>query len=71
MSSIVPDSDPDSSDPEVSSVGSSEVSSHHTNFGDEWDDNGPNIVNDATVTANANVPNWTTIFTDITTEPFI
>ena len=30
--SIVPDSDPDSSDIEVSSVGSSEVSSDHTDF---------------------------------------
>ena len=33
--SIIPDSDPDSSDIEVSSVGCSEVSSDHTNIGDE------------------------------------
>ena len=32
--SIVPDSDPDPSIIEVSSVGSSEVSSDHTDFGD-------------------------------------
>ena len=51
-------------------MGSSEVSSDHTDFGDELDDNGPNTINDATVTANANIPNWTTNFTDITTEPF-
>ena len=44
--STVPDSDPDTSDIEVSSVGSSEVSSNHTDFGDELDDNGPNTVND-------------------------
>ena len=68
--SIIQDLDPDSSDIEVSSVGSSEVSRDHTNFGDELDDNGPNNVNDATVTANANIPNWTTNFTDITIEPF-
>ena len=67
--SIVPDSDPYSSDIEVSSVESSEVSSDHTDFWDELDDNGPNTVNDATVTANANIPNWTTNFTDITIEP--
>ena len=68
--SIVPDSDPTSLDIEVLSVGSSEVSSDHTDFGDELDDNGPSTVNDATVTANANIPNWTTSFTDITIEPF-
>ena len=34
------------------------------------DDNGPNTNNDATVTANANIPNWTTNFADITTELF-
>ena len=39
-------------------------------FGDELDDNGPNTVNDATITANASIPNWTTNFTDITIEPF-
>ena len=50
--------------------GSSEVSSEHADFGDELDDNGPNTVNDASVTANANIPNWTTNFTDIIFEPF-
>ena len=64
--SIVPDSDPNSSDIEVLSVGSSEVSSDHTDVGDEWDNNGPNTANDATVAANENIPNWTTNFTDIT-----
>ena len=49
---------------------SSEVSSDHIDFGDELDDNGPNPVNDATVTTNANIPNKTTNFTDITIEPF-
>ena len=29
-----------------------------------------NTVNDATVTVNENIPNWTTHFTDITIEPF-
>ena len=67
--SIASDSDPNSSDIEVSSLGSSEVSSDHTDFGDEWYDNGPNAVNDTTVTTNANIPNWTTYFTEITTEP--
>ena len=43
--------DSDSSDTEVLSVGSNEVSSDHTDLGDELDDNGPNTVNDATVTA--------------------
>ena len=47
--SIVPDSDPNSSDIEVLSVGSSEVSSDHTDFGEGWDENGPNTINDATV----------------------
>ena len=68
--SIAPDSDPNSSDIEVSFMGSSEVSSDHTDFGDELDDNGPNTINDATVTANTNIPNWTTNFTNITIEPF-
>ena len=68
--SIVPDSDSDSSDIEVSSVGSSEVSSDHTDFGDYLDDNEPNNINDATFTANANIPNWTNNFTDITIKPF-
>ena len=49
---------------------SSEVSSDDTDFGDELDDNDPNTINDATVTANANIPNLTTNFTDITVEPF-
>ena len=48
------------------SVGSSEVSCDHTDLGDEFNDNGPNTVNDATATANANILNWTTNFTDIT-----
>ena len=38
--SIIPDIDPDSSHIEVLSVGPSEVSSDHTDFGDELDDNG-------------------------------
>ena len=38
--SIVPDFDHSSSDIEVSSVGSSEVSSDNTDFGEELDDNG-------------------------------
>ena len=60
---IVPDSDPGTSDIGVSSVEFSKVSSYPTEFGDEWDD-------DATITANANIHNWTTNFTDITIEPF-
>ena len=68
--SIVPDSDQDSSDIEVLSVGSSEVSSDHTHFGEKLDNNGRSTVNDATVTANANISNWTAKFTDITIEPF-
>ena len=68
--SIVPHSYPDSSDIEVLSAGSSEVSNDHSDFGDEWDDNGPNTLNAATVTANATIPNWTTNFTDITIDPF-
>ena len=35
--SISSDSDPSASDIGVLSVGSSEVSSDHTDFGDEWD----------------------------------
>ena len=66
--SIEPDSDPDSSDFEVSSVESSEISSDHIDFGDEWGD-GPNTIN-ATVTVNAIIANWTTNFTDITIELF-
>ena len=56
--SIVPASDQESSDNEVSSVGSSEICSNHTYFGDDWNDNGLNTVNDATVNANANIPSW-------------
>ena len=43
-------------------MGSCEVSSDPTDFRNDWDDNGPNTVNDA----NANIPNCT----DMTTEPF-
>ena len=68
--SIAPDSDPDSSDTEVLSVGGSEVSSDHTDFGHKQNDNGPGIVDDATVTGNANIPNWTTNFTDIIIETY-
>ena len=68
--SIVTDSHPISSDIEVSSVGSSKVTSDHTDFGDELDNNAPNTVNDATVTANANIPNLTTNFTDLAIESF-
>ena len=50
-------------------MGSSEVSSDHTDFGYEWNDNGPNNVNDATATANANISDWTTNFTDKAIEP--
>ena len=39
-------------------------------MGDEFDDNGPNTINVATVTTNANIPNWTTNFTNITIGPF-
>ena len=59
-----------SSDIEVSSLGSSQVSNDHTNLGDKLDDNGPNTLNDVTVTANANIPNWITNFNDIKSEPF-
>ena len=55
--STVPDSDLNSSHLEVSSLGFSEISIDHTDFGDEWDDNGPNTVNDATVTASAYIFN--------------
>ena len=53
--STVLDFDPKSLDIEVSSVGSNWVSSDHTDFRDELDDNEPNTVNDATFTANANM----------------
>ena len=66
--STVPNSEPNSSDIEVLSLGFSEVSSDHTDFGNEWDDTVPNTVNDATVTANVNSPNRTTNFTYITIE---
>ena len=68
---VVPDFYLDSSDIEVSSVGSSEVSSDHTDFGDELYGNGLNTINDATVIANANIPNWVTSFTDITIDPLL
>ena len=55
--SIVPDSDPDSSDIEVPFVESSKVSSDITDFRNEKDDRGPNNVTDATDTANGNIPN--------------
>ena len=64
--SIGPDSDPDLWDIEVSLVGCREVSNDHIDYGDKWGDNGPSAFNDATVTANANFPKWTTNFTDIT-----
>ena len=50
-------------------MGSTQVYSDHTDFEDEQDDNELNTINDATVTANANIPNWTTNFTDITMSP--
>ena len=62
--SIVPDFDPNSSHIEVFSEGSSEVYSYHIDFGDEWDYNGPNTVNDAAITTIAKILNWTTNFTD-------
>ena len=49
--SIVPDSDPDLRDIEVPWVGSSEVSSEHTEFWEEQHVNGANTVNDTTVTS--------------------
>ena len=52
-------------------MGFSENSSDDTDLGDEWDDNGPNTVNDAAVTANANIPYWTTSLTDITMDPLL
>ena len=57
-------------DIDASSVQSREVSGDYTDIGDELDDDGPNTVNDATVTAKANIPNWTASFTDIIIEPF-
>ena len=58
--SVVPDSDPDSSDIEVSSVGSSDIS----DFGESEDENAENL--------NADAPNstWTTNFGDVTVDPF-
>ena len=53
---------------EVLLVGSSEVSSDNTDFGDGLGDNGSKTVNDATVAAN--IPNGTTNHTDINIEPF-
>ena len=43
---------------------------NYIDFGDEWDDNGPNTVSDATITASGNTPNWTTNFTDISIDSF-
>ena len=52
-------------------MGSSEVSSDHTDFWDELDDNnGHYTINNATVNASANIPNWITNFSGITIEPF-
>ena len=58
--SVVPDSDPDSSDIEVSSVGSSDIS-------DFWESVDENVEN-----LNANTPNltWTTNFGDVTVDSF-
>ena len=61
--SIVPHSDSDTPDIEALSVGSSDISSDHTDLGNGQDDNRPNTHSDATVAANANIPNWTTSFT--------
>ena len=41
----------------VSFMVSSKVSSGHIDFGDELDNNGPNAVNNASVTANENISN--------------
>ena len=51
-------------------MGASKVSSDHTFFGDEQNDNGPDIVSDNTVTANANISHWTMNFTDTAIELF-
>ena len=58
--SVVPDSDPESSDIQASSVGSSDIS----DFGESEDENAENL--------NANAPNltWTTNFGDVTVDPF-
>ena len=68
--SIVPGSDSNSSDIEVSLGGLVKFLVITLILWNELDDNGPNTVNNATVTANANTPNQTTNFTDITIEPF-
>ena len=68
--SKVPVSDPIWLNIKVSLVGSSKVCSNHADCGEEWDDNGPNTVSDASVTVHANIPNWTTNFTDIAIESF-
>ena len=65
---MVLDCCPKSSYIEVCLVRSSEVSSDHPDFGDEQDDNGPINVNDAMVTTNTNIHNWSINFTDITNE---
>ena len=58
--SVVPDSDPDSSDIEVSSVGSSDIS----DLGESEDEHVENL--------NVNAPNltWTTNLGDVTVDPF-
>ena len=66
---VVPDSDPDSSDIEVSLVGCNVVSSYHTDLGMSrmiMD----NTINNVTVSANENIPNKTSNFTDITIGTF-
>ena len=68
--SLGPDSNPDSLIIELVLVGSSGVSSDYTDFGYKQVDNGPNTINNATVTANENIPNRTTNFTDITSMSF-
>ena len=45
------------SDIEVSSVSSSDISRDHTDSRYERDDNGPNIVKEATVTVNLSISN--------------
>ena len=47
-----------------------QVSNDHTDLGNEWDDSGPNIVNDNTITANTKILSLTTNFSDITIKTF-
>ena len=51
-------------------MGSSEVFIDHTDFWNGQDDNGPNIVNDATGTTNANILYWIANITNIRIELF-